>query len=59
MTAAPVLQRHAGDGLADATADLQLRLLDGRFAACPAQLAIRTIPPRSFGPDPLEVARCL
>jgi hypothetical protein len=39
VTAAPVLQRpnqhDAGDLLADA-GDLQLRLLDGRFAACPA-----------------------
>ena len=56
MTAAPLLQRpdqtstNAAYLLAVA-ADLQLHVLDGRFAACPAELlelAIRTMPPRSF-----------
>jgi hypothetical protein len=41
VTAAPVLQRpnqhDAADLLADAD-DLHLRLCDGRFAACPAEV---------------------
>ena len=66
MTAAPVLQRpdqtstNAADLLADAD-DLQLHVLDG-LRGLPAEfpeLTIRTMPPRSFLPNPLEVAQCL
>jgi hypothetical protein len=63
VTAAPVLQRphqhDAADLLADAN-DLHLRLIDGRFAACPAEVPSSLSEPYpAFIPDPLEVARCL
>ena len=65
MTAAAVLQRPDQASTTRATRSptpltCSCAWLDGRFAVCPeSELAIRTIPPRSFLPDPLEVARCL